>query len=106
MESMRRFMLRHGALAVFLGRFFPGLRFMAGPLAGAAGLGFRSFFVANILGAVVFVPYGVGLGYALGYGLAPYVAEIQFVERAVLIAVILVIAGLVGWRLLRWRLGP
>src|SRR6266481_4203299 len=69
MESMRRFMLRHGALAVFLGRFFPGL------------------------------------GYALGYGLAPYVAEIQFVGRAVLIAVILVIAGLVGWRLLRWRLG-
>ncbi len=69
--SMQRFMLRHGALAVFLGRFFPGLRFMAGPLAGAAGLGFRPFFVANILGALVFVPYGVGLGYALGYGLAP-----------------------------------
>jgi len=106
MESMRRFMVRHGALAVILGRFFPGLRFMAGPLAGAAGLGFRSFFVANTLGAMVFVPYGVGLGYALGYGLAPYVAEIQFVERAVLIAVILGTAGLVGWRLLRWRLGP
>jgi hypothetical protein len=40
----------------------------------------------------------------LGYGLAPYVAEIQFVERAVVIAVILGIAGLVGWRLLRSRL--
>jgi membrane protein DedA with SNARE-associated domain len=101
MESMRRFMVRHGALAVFLGRFFPGLRFMAGPLAGAAGLGFRSFFVANILGAVVFVPYGVGLGYALGYGLAPYVAEIRLVERALLAALILFLGGLVGWRLLR-----
>jgi len=106
MESMRRSRLRYGALAVFLGRFFPGLRFMAGPLAGAAGLGFRPFFVANILGAVVFVPYGVGLGYALGYGLAPYVAEIRFVERAGLIAVILGIVGLVGWRLLRSRLKP
>ena len=102
-ESMRRFMLRHGALAVFLGRFFPGLRFMAGPLAGAAGLGFRPFFVANILGAVVFVPYGVSLGYALGYGLEPYVAEIRFVERAVLIAIILGVVGLVGWRLLHAR---
>jgi len=54
----------------------------------------------------VFVPYGVGLGYAVGYGPTPYVAEIQFVERAVLIAVILGTAGLVGWRLLRWRLRP
>jgi membrane protein DedA with SNARE-associated domain len=36
-ESLRRFMVRHGSLAVFLGRFFPGLRFMAGPLAGVAG---------------------------------------------------------------------
>ncbi len=37
---------------------------------------------------------------------APYVADIQFVERAVLIAVILGIAGLVGWRLLRSRRRP
>jgi membrane protein DedA with SNARE-associated domain len=103
MASMRRFMLRHGTLAVFLGRFFPGLRFMAGPLAGAAGLGFRSFVVANMLGAAVFVPYGVGLGYALGYGLEPYVAEVRFVERAVLIAIILGVVGLVGWRWLRAR---
>ena len=27
----------------------------------------------------MFVPYGVGLGYAVGYGLTPYVAEIRFV---------------------------
>src|ERR1700739_3205733 len=46
----------------FLRRFFPGLRFLAGPLAGASGLGLRPFFVANVLGAAVFVPYGVGLG--------------------------------------------
>ena len=101
MESMRRFMLRRGALAVFLGRFLPGLRFLAGPLAGAAGLGFRPFFVANMLGAVVFVPYGVGLGYALGYGLAPYVDEIRLVEWAVLAAVLFFVGGLVGWRSLR-----
>jgi membrane protein DedA with SNARE-associated domain len=62
--------------------------------------------VANLLGAVVFVPYGVGLGYALGYGLAPYVADLRLVERAVLIAVILCVGGLVGWRVLRSRLRP
>lgn len=106
MESLRRFVVRHGALAVFVGRFFPGLRFMAGPLAGAAGLGFRPFFLANMLGAMVFVPYALALGYALGYGLAPYVAELRVVERAVLIVIILGTAGLVGWRLLRSRLRP
>jgi len=63
---MRRFVARYGAIGVFLGRFFPGLRFMAGPLAGASGLGFHSFVVANVLGAAVFVPYGIGLGYAVG----------------------------------------
>jgi len=59
-----------------------------------------------MLGAMVFVPYGLGLGYALGYGLAPYVAELRIVERAVLIVIILGTASLVGWRLLRSTLRP
>ncbi len=101
MASMRHFVARYGAVGVFLGRFFPGLRFMAGPLAGASGLGVRPFFVANVLGAAVFVPYGVGLGYAIGYGLNTYVTEIRHVERAALVAVLLGIACFIGWRALR-----
>jgi len=101
MASMRHFVARYGALAVFLARFFPGLRFMAGPLAGASGLGLRPFFVANVLGAAVFVPYGVGLGYAIGYGLNTYVTEIRHVERAALLAILLGIACFAGWRVLR-----
>jgi membrane protein DedA with SNARE-associated domain len=96
MESMRRFVSRYGALAVFGGRFVPGLRFLAGPLAGAAGLAFRSFFVANALGGAVFVPYGVGLGYAAGYGLAPYIADMRLAERVVLIGAFVCIGGYVG----------
>lgn len=96
MGAMRRFVVRYGALAVFGGRFLPGLRFLAGPLAGAAGLNFRTFFLANALGATVFVPYGVGLGYAIGYGLGPYVAEMRLAERAVLIGAFIGIAGYVG----------
>jgi membrane protein DedA with SNARE-associated domain len=96
MASMRGFVSRYGALAVFGGRFIPGLRFLAGPLAGASGLGFRSFFVANAFGAAVFVPYGVGLGYAIGYGLAPYIAEVRLAERVVLVGAILCVGGYVG----------
>jgi membrane protein DedA with SNARE-associated domain len=101
MASMRRFVARYGAAGVFLARFFPGLRFLAGPLAGASGLGLRPFFVANVLGAAVFVPYGVGLGYAVGYGLNTYVTEIRHVERVALVAVLLGLVCLVGWRTFR-----
>jgi membrane protein DedA with SNARE-associated domain len=105
MGSMRRFVARYGAVGVFLGRFFPGLRFIAGPLAGASGLGLRPFFVANVFGAAVFVPYAVGLGYALGCGLDTYVVELRHAEHVLLVGVILCVGGFAGWRMLRtlWR---
>jgi len=99
--SLRRFVERYGALAVFLGRFFPGLRVLAGPLAGASGLRFRPFFVANVLGAIVFVPYALGLGYAIGYGLDTYVAKIRSAERGILIVLALAAGGFIVWRGLR-----
>lgn len=102
-NAMRRFVARHGALAVFVGRFIPGLRFLAGPLTGASGLDFRAFFLANVFGAAVFVPYAVGLGYAIGYGLGPYIAEIQLAERAVLIGAILCVVAYAGWRIVQSR---
>ena len=70
---MQRFVIRYGLLAVFLARFITGLRFAAGPLAGALGLRVRSFVVGNVLGALVFVPLVVGAGYAIGLGLGDYV---------------------------------
>jgi membrane protein DedA with SNARE-associated domain len=68
-ETMRRFMLRYGPLGVFVARFLPGLRFLAGPLAGVLGLPVLRFGIANALGAIVYVPVTVGAGYAVGYGL-------------------------------------
>ena len=57
---------RHGAWAVFCARFVAGLRFLAGPLAGATGLRPLAFAAGNVLGACLFVPMVVGLGYLLG----------------------------------------
>src|SRR3989442_3041318 len=67
------FVSRHGALAVCIARFVGGFRFLAGPLAGAVGLPFRSFLRGDLLGAVLFVSYAVAVGYALGYRLWPYI---------------------------------
>ncbi len=103
LEAMQSVVARYGPLGVFVGRFLPGLRFLAGPLAGATGLGFRPFFVANVLGAALFVPYGVGLGYAIGYGLGAYVGRLRLAERLVLLGLIIGAAALVAWRLWRSR---
>jgi membrane protein DedA with SNARE-associated domain len=96
------FVSRHGALAVCVARFVGGFRFLAGPLAGAAGLPFRSFLRGNLLGAVLFVPYAVGIGYAIGYGLGPYVAHVQHAVGGIgpvvlVVGVVLVVIG-VAWR--------
>ena len=103
--SMQAFVARRGPLAVFVARFIPGIRFMAGPLAGSLGLRFMPFFAANVLGAMIYVPVAVGLGYAVGYGLGEYVERLRRVvgdlERVVLIVVLVGALALLGWRTLR-----
>lgn len=69
LESTERFLVKHGALAVFVARFVPGMRFAAGPVAGLTGIPARTFFIANALGATCYVPAVVGVGYAIGHGL-------------------------------------
>jgi membrane protein DedA with SNARE-associated domain len=67
LEKICAFVGRYGAWAVFCARFVAGLRFLAGPLAGATGLGPLAFATGNVLGACLFVPVVVGLGYLLGH---------------------------------------
>jgi membrane protein DedA with SNARE-associated domain len=74
-DRMRRFVLRYGPFGVFIARFVTGLRFMAGPLAGSLGLPPLAFVLANVLGAVCYVPIMVGAGYAVGYGFRRYAKQ-------------------------------
>jgi membrane protein DedA with SNARE-associated domain len=104
-ESMEGFVTRYGPTGVFVARFVPGVRFMAGPLAGATGLRPLAFFAANVLGAALYVPLLVGLGYAVGLGFGGYVARLRrvvgAVERIVLVVAVLAALALTGWRALR-----
>ena len=107
LQTLGCFVMKHGFLGVFAARFIPGLRFLASPLAGAAGLPVRSFVMANMLGALAYVPYVVGIGYAVGYGLGTYVERVRHVvgevEAIILITVIILGAALMGWRLWQVR---
>jgi membrane protein DedA with SNARE-associated domain len=105
MDAARAFVARRGALGVFLARFIPGFRFAAGPLSGAAGMPFGRFAIANLLGAAVYVPLPVSVGYAVGYGLGDYIEPLRHVigeiEHLVLAAVVVVTLTLLGWRMVR-----
>ena len=105
LAAMRGFVLRRGGIAIFIARFVPGLRFIAGPLAGSLGLGVWPFLAANVLGAVVYVPIMVGGGWALGYAFGDYVEPLRHivgnVEHAVLGLVIAAAAAVLGWRVIQ-----
>jgi len=75
MQKITAFMARYGALAIFGARFIVGLRTLAGPLAGATGMHAPTFVTANILGALVYVPYAVGVGYGIGWSLGDVIAR-------------------------------
>jgi len=105
LETMQRFVARRGAAAVIIARFLPGLRFMAGPLAGALGLGALRFFLANVTGALIYVPIMVGAGWAIGYGLGDYLQPLRRavgnIEHVALWLVIGAAAALLLWRAIR-----
>lgn len=58
-----RFFERYGATAVFFARFITGVRVVGAPVAGASSMEWRTFFVANALGAIVWVTAVCAVGY-------------------------------------------
>ena len=49
-DRLQLFFRTHGSKAVFMARFITGVRFMAGPMAGACGMPFFQFLGWNVLG--------------------------------------------------------
>ena len=97
----QEFLRKRGGVAVFLGRFIAFFRAVMPALAGTARMRYSTFLVYNASGGLV---WGIGfvlLGYAAG---ASYRAVEATVGRdlAIVVAVI-VIAGLVVWRVLKHR---
>ena len=103
-------MERRGTMAVYFARFLPGLRFLAGPLAGALRLRFLPFLTANLLGSATYVPIAVGAGYALAYGFGPYLERARRVaghlEIIFLVAALLLTLFFLGWRIFWTRSKP
>jgi membrane protein DedA with SNARE-associated domain len=91
LDKARQFVGRYGSYGVFVARFIPGLRFMAGPVAGR----------------LIYVPLSVGAGYFLGKSLADVLRQIERmignVEQLALTLLIFTAAVIVIWRALSSR---
>jgi membrane protein DedA with SNARE-associated domain len=57
---------RFGPLAIVIGRFVAGVRFVAAPLAGGGVMSYPRYLLYEILGALVWSGLLIALGYALG----------------------------------------
>lgn len=96
------FFSRRGWLAVFLGRFVALLRILAGPLAGMHRMPWPRFFLANAAGGACWVAAITIVGVLVGNNID---RAISFVSRAGylgLAGVVVLVALVVGARLL-WR---
>jgi len=103
-ERMQGYVVRYGMLAVFVARFVPGLRFMAGPLAGSTGLGPVRFLVANLLGAAVYVPIVASAGYAIGYGFGDRIETLRRAAGDVrAVALVVALLAVAAWAVLARR---
>ncbi len=65
-DRSRRLLHRHGALAVFLGRFIGVVRAVVPAVAGDARLPYPKFLLWNVLGAAAWSAATVLVGYAVG----------------------------------------
>jgi membrane protein DedA with SNARE-associated domain len=92
-ERLQIFFHTHGSKAVFMARFIAGVRFMAGPMAGAAGMPFVRFLGWNVLGAIVWCTTVVTIGYLVGDELYRVAEMAHHAQRWIALAALLLCVG-------------
>ncbi len=93
------FFARHGGKAVFLARFFAGLRVFGALVAGISRMHWRTFFFYNALGGATWATTFVLVGYLLGGSLD--LVE-KWMGRATTLLLILLAAGVLLYLTYRW----
>jgi membrane protein DedA with SNARE-associated domain len=93
LDKAETFFARHGAKAVFFGRFVGFARALVPFLAGASRMSYRQFIVYNAIGAVLWTLACVLLGYFLG---ASWRVAEQWISRTGLIIGVALAAAAIG----------
>ena len=93
LDRMHAFMHRHGHLAIFYARFFPGFRALVYLSAGSFRVPPSRFFFYDLAGAAISVPVVVTLGYVFGEQLEQVIRFIGLFNK--LIWVVVSLCGLI-----------
>lgn len=93
-ERLQEFFKTHGPKAVFMARFVAGARFMAGPMAGAAGMSFLSFLGWNVSGALIWCSLVITVGYLVGDELEWVAHVVHAASLWVALGIFLLVTGL------------
>jgi membrane protein DedA with SNARE-associated domain len=99
MDTVRQQFLRHATASVLFGRFVAVLRVLAGPMAGAVGMAWPRFFLANLAGALLWAGSMVTLAW-LGGRWLPFERMVKSVLEFGLGALLLVCLSLLLPRLI------
>ena len=91
-HRFNRFLLQHGGKAVFAARFVPGLRIIAYFVAGNLRMPYWKFFALDSIGAAIYAPAGVFLGYFFTDNLEQ---ALHWIERFQIPIAVLGILGIV-----------
>jgi membrane-associated protein len=89
LQRAHEFYEHYGGKTVILARFVPIVRTFCPPVAGAAGMPYRRYFLYDIAGGVLWVWSTVLLGYTLGRTVPNIDKKIHYVIAAVIVASLL-----------------
>jgi len=103
LERAEAIVSRYGGIVVVIARFIVGLREANGIIAGITQMRWFTFLVYNVIGACVWVATWLTLGYVAGDHIATIYSDVNRYFLYLLIAVVVLLAAYIGWRLLRRR---
>ena len=97
LEQARAFFGRHGAAAVFIGRFLPVIRILTGLVAGITQMPFKRFAIVNAVAGIAWsLTFGV-----LGYEFSRRMVKLEDQYREPVI-IVLVVLGVIGFGAFKW----
>ena len=106
LDQAEAFFERHGGWIITVARFTEVLRQVNGLVAGISGMRWRRFLVFNALGAALWVGTWVSLGYFAGNHIGTIYHYITQYSAYALIALAVLLAGYIAWRVTRRRRRP
>jgi membrane protein DedA with SNARE-associated domain len=103
LDKAGAFFDHHGAWIITVARFIEVLRQVNGIVAGTTGMRWLRFLAFNALGAALWVGTWVSMGYLAGEHIDAIYHDIARYSYYLLIALVVVLAVYIAWRILRRR---